>query len=259
MAARALWKALIQCGPLEVPVKLYSAVEDRNIRFRVLSRKDTQPVRQAMVHPESGEIVAHADTRRAYVGKNGDRTILDPAELSALEPQASRNIDLVAFLPLGQIDHRWYDRPYYLGPDGNSRAYFAFIEAIERSALEGLARWVMRGKAYAGALRLHQGYPVLMSLRHREDVVDMAKLKAPGGAALNPKELHMAQQLIGMLEAELDLSGYHDAYRDRVRELVESKSRGGKRLKLVKPSAKKPSDDLGRALQASLRAMRKSA
>ncbi len=259
MAARAIWKAVIQCGELQVPVKLYSAIEDRNIRFRVLSRKDMQPVRQALVNPETGAIVPHAEAHRAYVAENGDRTIIETAELEALNPEPSRDIDIVAFLPAEQIDHRWYDRPYYLGPDGNSSAYFAFAEAIKRSALEGLARWVMRGKAYVGALRLHQGYPVLMSLRHAEEVVAVESLQAPGGAALNPKELAMAKQLIGMLEAELDLSAFQDNYRDRVLKLVEAKAKGGRRLKLVKTSPKKPSDDLGRALQASLQAVRKSA
>ena len=259
MAARAIWKAVIHCGKLQVPVKLYSAIEDRNIRFRVLSREDTQPVRQAMVNPESGEIVPHAEARRAYVADNGDRTILEKSELAALEPEPSRDIRMVAFLPSEQIDHRWYDRPYYLGPDGNSAAYFAFTEAMESSALEGLARWVMRGKAYIGALRLHQGYPVLMSLRHASEVVAVESLQAPGGGALNPKELDMARQLIGMLAAELDLSEYRDAYRERVLNLVETKAKGGRRPKPVKTSVKKTSDDLGRALQASLKAVRKSA
>lgn len=259
MAARAMWKAVIQCGKLQVPVKLYSAIEDQNIRFRVLSRKDRQPVRQAMVQPETGEIVPHAEARRAYVADNGDRTILETSELDALDPEPSRDIDIIAFLPTEQIDHRWYDRPYYLGPDGNSAAYFAFAQAIEDSALEGLARWVMRGKAYIGALRLHLGYPVLMSMRHAGEVVAAANLEAPGGGALNPKELDMARQLIGMLAAELDLSSYHDEYRDRVLKMVEAKAKGGPRLRLVKTSTKKPSDDLGRALQASLKAVRKSA
>ncbi|MCA1779259.1 MAG: hypothetical protein LC637_07750 [Xanthomonadaceae bacterium] len=259
MAARAMWKAVIHCGSSEVPVKLYSAIEDRNIRFRILNRADSRPVRQAMVNPETDEIVPHDETRRAYVAENGDRTILNSDELDALEPEPSREIEILAFLPVSQIDHRWYDRPYYLGPDGNSAAYFAFAEAMENSELEGLARWVMRGKSYIGALRLHQGYPVLMSLRHADEVVSAENLEAPGGSALNPKELEMARQLIGMLAADLDLSDFHDAYRDRVVKLIESKAKGGPRLKLVKPSKKKPSEDLTRALQESLQSVRKSA
>jgi DNA end-binding protein Ku len=259
MAARAMWKAVIRCGELQVPVKLYSAIEDRDIHFRILSRKDSRPVQQAMVNPETGEIVPRAETRRAYVAENGDRVLLEASELAALEPEPSREIDVVAFLPPGEIDHRWYDRPYYLGPDGDSAAYLAFAEAIEKSSLEGLARWVMRGRAHVGALGLHLGYPVLMSLRHAGEVVPVASLEAPGGSALNPRELDMARQLVGMLAAELELSEYQDQYRERVLELLESKAKGGPRLELVTKSKKKSSDDLGRALQASLKAVRKSA
>lgn len=258
MAARAMWKAEIRCNDATVPVKMYAAIEDRNIRFRTLNRKDGQPVRQAMVHPESGEVVPHEQTRRAYVGEHGDRVILTPEELAELEPKASRQIELIAFLPPDAIDHRWYERPYYLGPDGKTGAYFALIEALGDSGLEGLARWVMRGKEYTGALRLYQGYLMLMSLRKAGEVVASESLQAPGGPALNPKELAMARQLVGMLESEFDLSDYQDAYRARVLELIEAKASGG-RVKRLKATRKQPSEDLSDALQASLQAMRKSA
>ncbi len=258
MAARAIWKAVLHCGNARVPVKLYSAIEDQSVHFRVLSRKNKQPVRQAMVNPETDEIVAHEQTRRAYVSDNGDRVILEPSELAALEPEASRTIEILAFLPPEELDHRWYERPYYLGPDGDSNAYFALADAVEASGLEGLARWVMRGREYLGALRLYQGYPILLSLRHAGEVVAVEELKAPGGSALNAKELAMARQLIGMLDAEFDHASYHDEYRSRVLELVKSKAKG-RRLRLVKPSRKGPSDDIAGALRASLKAVRKTA
>ena len=258
MAARAMWKAEIHCGESKVPVKLYSAIENRDIHFRLLGRKSKQPVRQAMVNPETGKVVPPEDIRRAYVTDDGDRVILDPEEMSALDPEASRDIELIAFLPPAQIDHRWYDRPYYLGPDGNSGAYFALAEAVDASGLEGLARWVMRGQQYAGALRTYQGYLMLVSLRHAGEVVAVDQLEAPPGPALNPKELAMARQLVGMLESEFDLSSYHDAYRARVVELLETTAQGGK-VKRIKPKRKKEIDDVGSALEASLKAMRKSA
>ncbi|MCL4429853.1 MAG: Ku protein, partial [Chloroflexi bacterium] len=99
----------------------------------------------------------------------------------------------------------------------------------------------------------------LITLKHADEVVAIEDLVAPGGADLNPKELEMARQLIGMLEDELELSAFHDAYREQVLKLVESKAKGGPRLKLVKPSSKKPNDDLGSALQASLKSLKKSA
>lgn len=259
MAARAIWKAVIQCGKHNVPVKLYSAIEDRNIHFRILSRKGKQPVRGAMVNPETGRVVPYDKTRRAYVAENGNHVILNPSELNAMEPEPSREIELITFLPAGQIDYRWYDRPYYLGPDGDSKAYFAFTEAMENSELQGFARWVMRGKRYRGALHVHQGYLMLMSLRPAEEVVDVEDLEAPSGKALNSKELNMARQLVDMLAAELDLTAFQDDYRDRVLKLLKAKAKGSPPLKLAKRPYKKPDEDLKQALQASIKSVRKSA
>ncbi|MFN2316250.1 MAG: Ku protein [Gemmatimonadales bacterium] len=258
MAARAMWKGVIQCADVEIPVKLYAAVEDQRVPFRMLNRKDQSPVRQSMVHPVTGKTVPHERTRRAYIAESGHRVILSAAELKALEPEESRDIEILAFVPPAELDHRWYERPYYLGPDASSKQYFALTEALEKSGLEGVARWVMRGRQYRGALRLHEGYPVLMSLRNAAEVIPADALPAPGGPALDARELDMARQLIGMLSADLDLSAYHDEYRGRVEELLQTKARGG-RLKLVKPRRKAPIDDLSQALQASLKAARKAA
>ncbi|SDL63978.1 DNA end-binding protein Ku [Modicisalibacter muralis] len=258
MAARAMWKGIIRFGDAQVPVKLYSAVRDRNIHFRLLHGKDRSPVRQAMVNPETDQVVAYQDTRRAYVTDEGSMVVLDKGELDALEPESSRDIEVVGFLPPTQIDHRWYDRPYYLGPDGLEEDYFALIEALETSGKEGLARWVMRKKGYVGALRLHEGYPMLMSLRHAEELVSVDALEAPQGAKLDAKELAMAGQLISMLEAPFEPGEYRDEYRERVMELIEAKQRGG-RVKVTPIRRRKPSDDLSKALQASLKEERERA
>jgi DNA end-binding protein Ku len=259
MAARAMWKGVLLCNAVRVPVKLYAAVEDQAIRFRMLSRDDQRPVRQAMVHPDTGAIVPHEEVRRAYVTEEGDRVLLGAEELKALEPPESRDIEVLAFVPPDQLDHRWYDRPYFLGPDGSSADYNALAAAMDAVGLEGVARWVMRGRQYVGALRLHQGYPVLIALRHAGEVIPAESLREPGGPPLDKKELEMARQLVGLLSAEFDPAAYHDEYRHRVAELVAAKAKGGRRLRLVKPRRKAPTEVLSRALRASLHAARKSA
>lgn len=258
MTARAMWKGVIQCASVTIPVKLYAAVEDQRVHFRMLSRKDQSPVRQAMVHPDTGKEVSREHTRRAYIAESGHRVILTAEELKSLEPKESRDIEILSFVPPEEIDHRWYERPYFLGPDTSREEYLALTEALEKTGLEGVARWVMRRRQYLGALRLHEGYPVLMSLRNAAEVIPADALPAPAGPALDAKELEMARQLIGMLAADLDLSAYRDEYRDRVQKLLETKARGG-RLKLVKPRRKAPTEDLTGALRASLKAARKVA
>jgi DNA end-binding protein Ku len=253
MAARAIWKGVIRFGSVEVPVKLYSAIEGRGIRFRLLHEKDLQPVAQQMINPETGEIVEYADVRRAFQTEDGDLVMLDDDELAELQPEAARDIEITRFLDPDIITHQWYDRPYYLGPDDSGGAYFALAEALRKQDKVGVARWVMRKKEYVGALRVEGDYLMLMTLRHAGEVVPAAALKAPGGRALDKREVQMATQLVAALEDELDMSAYRDEYHDRVMELVEAKA-AGKVVRFPKARKKDTDASLADMLKESLAA-----
>jgi DNA end-binding protein Ku len=259
MAARAMWKGVIRFEGVRVPVKLYAAVEDTSVHFRLLHATDHAPVKQVLVNPKTDEVVPYQETRRAFVTDDRDLVVLKEDELAALEPEPARDIEILQFLPQQAIDHRWYLRPYYLGPDeGGKEAYFALVEALDRTGREGLVRWVMRNKAYVGALRLHGGYPMLVALRHADEVVAVEDLEVPGGRPPDERELAMAHQLVDMLAADFVPADYHDEYRARLRELIETKARGGKVRALPKRKAR-PAEDLTRALEASLKQVRKRA
>jgi len=258
MAIRAMWKGVIHLDSIRVPVKLYGAIEDRNVHFRLVHRQDMEPVHQVLVNPETDDVVPYAETRRAFITESGDRVLLTKPELEALVPQPSRDIEVLAFLPLQAIDHRWYDRPYYLGPDEDGADFFALADALGEMQVEGLARWVMRNKFYAGALRLYQGYPVLMSLHHAEEIVPVEELKAPAGPALDRRELGMAHQLIEMLASEFQPQEFHDEFREHVLEMLAAKARG-KPVKKRPPTPRERGTDLSRALEASLRQAHKHA
>ncbi len=252
MAARAIWKAVIHLGDIRVPVKLYSAIQDRDVHFRLLHAVDHAPVKQSMVNPDTEDVVPKESIRRGYFTSGGDLVMLNEEELETVEPEPSRDIQLLHFLPPEVIDHRWYRRPYYLGPDGSEAKYTVLIRAMEDSGREGLARWVMRNKSYVGALRLNQGYPLLIALRHAEEVVSIDAVKKPKGSQLDKRELSMAQQLIEMLADDFKPEEYHDEYRERIMTLIQTKASGG-RVAEFKPRRKAASDDLSKALEASLR------
>jgi len=258
MAIRAMWKGVIHFDAIRVPVKLYGAVEDRNVHFRLLHRQDLEPVHQALVNPETDEVVPRENTGRAYITESGERVLLNQSELAALEPEPSRDIEILGFLPLHVIDHRWYDRPYYLGPDEDSADFFALADALEAMQVEGLARWVMRNKSYVGALQLYQGYPMLMSLHHAEEVIPVESLAPPKGPPLDQRELGMARQLIEMLESEFEPQEYHDEFRERVLEMLAAKAQG-KRLRKQAPQQHEPGMDISQALEASIQQARKHA
>lgn len=253
MAARAIWKGRIRLQGLSVPVKLYSAIEDKSIRFRLLHRADSEPVKQAMVHPETSRTIAFDQIWKSWLSADGDRVLLSKDELESIQPEGSRDIEMLEFHPPGKIDHRWYDRPYFLGPDDAASDYAALVSALESSALHGLARWVMRNREYHGVLMLYQDHPILITLRHADELVSVAELDAPKGNPLDAKELDMAAQLVEMLADDFDPHAYEDDYRNRVMDLVESKIKGRKTSTATRPRKKKTTADLTAALKASLK------
>lgn len=257
MAARAIWKGVVHVGTLTVPVKLYSAVQDRKVHFRLLHKTDKQPVKQQLVSADSGEPVESAEVKKAFPITRGRLVMLEKEELEKLEPKDSRDIEITRFVDYEAIDHRWYQRAYYLGPDGNEKAYFAAAAALERTKKEGVARWVMRDKSYVGALRAERGYLMLITLRHAEEIISAEALTPPAGRALQEREIEMAGQLLTALHAEFDPTQFRDEYRARVMELVEAKA-AGKKPKVVKfrPRTSDP-DDVTDALAASLAGMKK--
>lgn len=260
MAARAIWKGVIKVGTVEVPVKLYSGVSDHTVRFKLLHKTDKQPVKQKLVSSESGEPVEYADVRKAYPIARGRMVILEDEELEKLEPEDSRDIEITRFVDPSEVDHRWYERAYYLGPDGNTKAYFAAAEALQKKNKQGIARWVMRDRQYVGALYAEDGYLMLIVLRHAEEIVDADALEPPGGRPLQKREIDMAEQLLTALHGEFDPSQFRDQYRARVLDLVEQKAKGRKpKVKAFRPKRAKADEDLGDVLQASLAGVKKSA
>jgi DNA end-binding protein Ku len=255
MAARAIWTGRLTLGSSALPVKLYSAVEDRSIHFHILDSKTKARVKQHMVQPETGEEVQRQEIRKGYEVDRGTFVLLDDDELSSLEPKASKDIEITRFVPSGRISHLWYDRPYYVGPDGDTDDYFAFVQALKDENREGIARWVMRNKAYAGALRVSGDYLSLITLHHAEEVLSDRDLQVPKTREVTQKELNMAKELVGALEGELNYEQFRDEYRDRVLDFIKAKANGRKpRLHVVR--ARRATGSLERGLAKSLAALK---
>jgi DNA end-binding protein Ku len=256
MAARAIWKGELKIGSTTVPVKLYSAVSDRTVRFHLLDDKHLMRVKQHMVSPDSGEEVTNQEIQKGYEIEPGKFVLLTDEDLQSLEPEPSREIEVVEFVPPESINQQWYERPYYLGPDGDIQAYFALAEALENRKREGIARWVMRNKAYIGALRSQDGYLVLVTLRNAAEVISARELPKPAGRAPSAKELNMAKQLVGMLEGEFNAAEFKDEYRKRVMEFIERKAKGhAPKLHAVK--TKRKTTSLDSVLAKSLASLKK--
>jgi DNA end-binding protein Ku len=251
-----MWTGVIRLGTTRLPVKLYSAVTDHTIRFRLLHEKDREPVRQHMVHPETGDVVPHDEVQWGYEVERGVFVILSEDELARFEPEPSRDIQILRFVDPAIIEEPWYDRPYFLGPDKGGDEYFAFVEALRKQDRVGIAHWVMRKKEYVGALRPRGDHLMLVTLRHAGEVISAEQLTAPAGRKPSKQEISMAEQLVSALEGAFDPAEFRDEYRDRVMELIEKKAKG-KKVQLPRAPRKRAAGELTETLKRSLAYARK--
>jgi DNA end-binding protein Ku len=254
-----MWKGVIALGDERVPVKLYAGAQDRKVHFRLLSSSTLNPVQQRMVSSKTGREVPADKIQKGYATEDGRFVILTEEELAELEPEPSREIHLTHFLPPEAIDSGWYDRPYFLGPDGDAAGYGALVDALESEGKEGIARWVMRKKEYVGALRVEGRNLALVTLRRVGEVLEASELPAPAGRKPEAAEIRMAEQLVGALAGDFDPGEFKDEYRKRVLEFVKAKAKG--RAPKPKPFAREPAQDadLAAKLEESLAAMKKKA
>src|SRR5260370_37356453 len=215
MAARAIWKGELAVNSTKVPVKLYAALKDQTVRFHILEGRSKTRVKQHMINPDSGEEVANEEIQKGFEVEPGTFVILNEKELESLEPRTNREIEIKHFVPPQAIAPEFYDRPYYLGPDGDQAAYFALAEALRNKEREGVVRWVMRKQPYVGALRAEGDHLVLFTLRNAEEVLSAKDLPQPAGRAPDKKEMSMAKQLVELLKGEFNPNDYQSEYRAR--------------------------------------------
>jgi DNA end-binding protein Ku len=228
--ARPTWSGSISFGLVSVPVELYTVVRTRTIRFKQLHRETKAPVKQKRVDSRTGEEVPYSQIVKGYEIGDGRMVVADPKELEELDPDASRLICIHAFVEHDQIDPVFYDRPYYLAPDGEAanKPYRLLSEAMERTGKVAIATFVMRNREHLAAMRAREGRLVLSTMHYDDEVADPGELNLDlgGGAELSEPEVGMAVQLIEALLTDFDASDYHDEHRQRVIEYLEAKSEG---------------------------------
>jgi DNA end-binding protein Ku len=260
---RAIWSGAISFGLVNIPVKLYSAVSKKTVRFHQIDAESGGRVRQKRVGPD-GEEIAYEQIVKGYeIGPDRYVTI-SPEELEALEPQKTRTIDIEDFVDLEQIDPIYYDHPYYLAPDtGAAKAYRLLVDAMEDSGKVAVARVVLRSKEHLVAIRPRDGALAMETMLFADEVIPPESLEelaaADGNVETSDRELAMANQLIDSLASDFDPAKYRDEYRERVLDLIERKAQG-ETIVIEEPAAEPEKvPDLMAALEASIAGAKKPA
>ncbi len=256
--ATTIWKGVISFFTVRVPVRFLSAAQDRTTHFHLVHAKDGGRLRQQMVNAETGEPVRSNEIRRGYSLKKGEYIFLSPPELEKLRPQANRTIEIETFVPTTDFSPQWFERPYYLAPDGEPGQYGALVGALLKSNRAGLARWVMRNRDYTGLLLAENKHLLMIALHTAEEILPLQKLPSPEGRAPNELEMGMAEQLVGALTGKFDHREFRDEHERRIDDFIKAKLAGKQpRLRLVRPPEPTRGEDLTRVLKASLRGARK--
>jgi DNA end-binding protein Ku len=254
--ARAIWTGAISFGLVNVPVKLYSATSPKTVRFHQLSSKTGNRIKQKRVDPQTGDEVAFEDIVKGYELSPDRYVLIEPEELDALDPKATKTIDIEEFVDLDEIDPIYYDHSYYLAPTtGGAKAYRLLLDAMRQAGKVGIGRVVIRSKQQLCALRPTGDVMTMSTMLFGDEVLTpdrIDELEAVGEAEASERELTMAQQLIDSLSAEFDPGKFRDEYRERVIDLIERKAAGEEIA--VQPQAEEeaPAPDLMAALEASL-------
>lgn len=257
--ARAMWSGTISFGLVNIPVKLFAAVKDRDVHFHMLSKEGHCRLRRKLVCPDTGEEVQFKDTTRGIEIAPDEYVVVSDKELENLKPEAGRAIEIQDFVELKEIDPVYYDRPYYLVPDEKGKhAYRLLFEALSRSQKVGIAKFVMRAKEYLAALRPMSNVICLETMRYQDEIVPADDVAGDAaGGKVNERELEAAERLIDALVNEFNPRKYHDEYRERVEHLVEQKAKG-KQVKVQEAPEREPTRliNLMDALQKSIEAAR---
>ena len=258
---RSMWSGAISFGLVNVPIKLYSAVSKKTVRFHQINGETGNRIAQKRTDAITGEEVQYENLVKGYEMAKDQYVIINPDELDSLDPEKSRTIDIEDFVDLAEIDPVYYDHPYYLVPDkGAAKAYGLLLSAMQESGRVAIARVVLRSKEQLVAIRPAPGNVLMMeTMIFADEVVppdQIDDLPEAGELKASERELKMAQQLIESLSSDFEPEKYRDEYRDKVLELIERKAAGEEIA--VQPEAPQPAKvpDLMAALEASLAAVK---
>ncbi len=258
MPPRSLWSGAISFGLVNVPVKMVTAVSQKDVRFNQLHSTDHSRIQQKRVCAADGEEVPFEEIVKGYEVRPGQYVIVEPEELDGLDPVSTHTIDILEFVELEQIDPVYFDRPYYLVPDNRAeKAYALLAQSLERSGKVAIAKFVMRTKEYLAAIRSTHGALVISTLLYGDEVVNVETLDTPGiEVELTERELKMAEALIESLTEKFDPDKHEDTYREKVMELIRQKDEGEEIVIQTEAEAPARVEDLMAALEASVQAAR---
>jgi DNA end-binding protein Ku len=256
---RPLWKGAISFGMVTIPIKLYTATEEKDVHFNMLHAEDMSRIKQKRFCAEEDVEVSNDEIVKGYEVTPGRYVAIDDEDFAKVPIATSRQIEIQEFVSLDQIDPIYYQKTYYLEPEEVGLKPFALLmKTLEETERIAIAKVAMRQKEQLCTLRIREGTIVLETMFYSDEVRSTKDLAVPGDdIKVNDKELAMAKMLVDtMTSDELDLAQYKDEYREALLEIIQAKAEG-QTIEVPEPQPTKITD-LSEALRASVEAIKKS-
>ena len=253
---RAIWSGTISFGLVNVPVRMFSAIEESDLRFHLVHEKDGGRIGYQKICKKENEPVPDDEIVKAFELDKDELVVLTDEDFAAAKSEGVKTIEISDFVPYDEIDPIYFERTYFLGPqDGSEKVYGLLREAMEQTELAALGKYVMRDRQHLGCLRVRDGVITLEKMFFHDEIRP-AKGIAPGKVKVAKAELDMATALIGQFKGSFEPEKYEDTYRERLCEIIKAKQKG-KTITAAAIEAEEEPTDLLAALRASVEAAKK--
>jgi DNA end-binding protein Ku len=223
---RSIWSGSISFGLVNVPVRLYSAIQEHKLQFHFVHEKDSSPIGYQKICKKENTPVPDDEIVKAFEFEKGEYVFMEEEDFAAAKVEGYKSIDIVDFVPYEDIDPIFFAKTYYLGPDrGAEKVYSLLVKAMADSELAGIAKFVMRDQQHLGALRIRDGVIMLEQLYFVDEIRPVDEIKA-SRARVSREELQMAERLIESWTTEWKPEKYKDTYRDELGAIIKAKRKG---------------------------------
>lgn len=252
--ASTVWKGYLTFGLISVPIRLFAGARKEHVSFHMIHKTCGTRVRQQFYCPHDEKVVERDEIVKGYEESKDSFVIIDPEELQAIAPPSERNMDILQFVKLSEVDPLYFDASYYALPeDAGRKPYALLVKTLEDAQYAALAKVSMHQHEHLVIIRPREGGLTLHTLYFANELRQMAEYGQPPKVEIRPQEVELAKRLVENLAAPFQPEQFHDEYQQKVLELIEAK-REGKPVEAEKPRKAAPVVDLMEALQRSLQA-----
>lgn len=255
---RTIWKGALSFGLVNIPLRMYTASKEKELKFVLLHKKDLSEIRYARICKAEEKEVPWNEIVKGYEYSTGDFVVLDDEDFQKANIKKTKTIEILNFIKQEEIDSIYYVKPYFLEPEKNAaNAYSLLREAMKKSKKAALAKYVIHNREHIAVIKVHENMLILNELRYYDELVMPEDLNIPPNAKSAGKELDMALKFIDQLTVPFNPQAYNDTYVEEIKEIIEKKAKG----RPIHPKGKEPKEtkiqDIMTLLQASLEQSKK--